>query len=104
MGNKSRKSQSKSSSRYFKRDNTKYYVQLCTQRGQNCQPSGTGMDERKYQKIVAQKNKVFKKYKKNGYKNEDKEILDRLRNECQEAIVNAKENYLWSKILLENLK
>ena len=29
-----------------------------------------------------------------GYKNEDREILDRLRNECQEAIVSAKENHL----------
>ena len=39
-------------------------------------------------------NKVFKKYKNNGYKSEDKEIIDRPRNERQEAIVNAKENYL----------
>ena len=45
-------------------------------------------------KLSRRKNKVFKKYKKNGYKNEDKEILDRLRNECQEAIITAKENYL----------
>ena len=69
-------------------------------------------------KLSRKKNKVFKKYKNNGYKNEDKDILDRLRNECQEAIVNAKEKYLItlgmkladpttgqkSKILLENLK
>ena len=41
----------------------------------------------------AKKHKVFKKYKKNGYKSEGKEIRDRLRNECQEAIVNDKENY-----------
>ncbi len=40
------------------------------------------------------KETVFKEYKRNGYKNEDKEIVDRLRNECQQAIVNAKENYL----------
>ena len=39
------------------------------------------------------KNKVFKRYKNNGYKNEDKVVVDRLRNECQDAIVNAKENY-----------
>ena len=44
--------------------------------------------------LSRRKNKAFKRYKKNGYKNEDKEIVDRLRNECQEAIVNAKENYL----------
>ena len=45
-------------------------------------------------KLSRKKNKVFKKYKKNGYKREDKEIVDRLRKECQEAIVDAKENYL----------
>ena len=38
--------------------------------------------------------KVFKNYKKNGYKSEDMEICDRLRNKCQEANANAKENYL----------
>ena len=43
--------------------------------------------------LSRRKNKVFKRYKKNGYKNEDKVVVDRLRNECQEAIVNAKENY-----------
>ena len=45
-------------------------------------------------KLSRKRNKVFKKYKRNGYKSEDKEIVDRLRNECQQAIVNAKENYL----------
>ena len=45
-------------------------------------------------KLLRKKSKVFKKYKKNGYKNDDKAIVDRLRNECQEAIVNAKESHL----------
>ena len=42
----------------------------------------------------AKNTKYLKNTKKHGYKTEDKEILDRLRNECQEAIVNAKESYL----------
>ena len=45
-------------------------------------------------KLLRNQNKVFKRYKNNGYKNEDKFVLDCLRNECQEAIVNAKEKYL----------
>ena len=45
-------------------------------------------------KVLRKQNKVFKRYKNNGYKNEDKVVVDRLRNECQEAIVNAKEKYL----------
>ena len=44
-------------------------------------------------KLSRKKSKVFKKYKTNGYKSEDKEIVDRLRNECHEAIVDAKGNY-----------
>ena len=45
-------------------------------------------------KLLRNQNKLFKRYKNNGYKNEDKITVDRLRNECQEAIVNAKEKYL----------
>ena len=49
----------------------------------------------RYIKTLSRKiNKVFKRYKINGYKIEDKIVVDRLRNEYQEAIVNAKENYL----------
>ena len=45
-------------------------------------------------KLLRNQGKVFKRYKNNGYKNEDKFVVDRLRNKCQEAIVNAKEKYL----------
>ena len=45
-------------------------------------------------KLIRNQNKIFKRYKKNGYKNEDKVVVDRLRNECHEAIKNAKEKYL----------
>ena len=44
--------------------------------------------------LSRKRNKVFKRYKLNGYKIEDKILVDRLRTEYQEAIVNAKENYL----------
>ena len=44
--------------------------------------------------MLRNQNKVFKRYKKNGYKIEDKVIVDRLRNECQETILNVKEKYL----------
>ena len=45
-------------------------------------------------KLLRNQNKVFNRYKKNGYKNEDKIVVDRLKNECQKAIGNAKEKYL----------
>ena len=45
-------------------------------------------------KSLRNQNKI---YKRNGYKNEDKVIMDILRNECHEAITNAKE-----KVILEN--
>ena len=44
--------------------------------------------------LSRKRNKVFKRYKLNGYKIEDKNLVDRLRTEYQEAVVNAKENYL----------
>ena len=37
-------------------------------------------------KLLKNQNKVFKRYKRNGYKNEDKIVVDRLKAECQEAI------------------
>ena len=44
--------------------------------------------------LLRKKSKVFKRYKKNGYKPEDKIILDRLRNESHETILNTKEKFL----------
>ena len=52
------------------------------------------MDEQIYQKIVSKKKQGFQRYKLNGYKIEEKALVDRLRTEYQEAVVNAKENYL----------
>ena len=44
--------------------------------------------------MLKKQNKIFYKYKENGYKNEDKAIVDRLKNECYEAIKEAKEKHL----------
>ena len=44
--------------------------------------------------LLRKQNKLYKKFKKNGYKNDDKTILDSFRIECSEAIKNAKEKFL----------
>ena len=44
-------------------------------------------------RLSRKRNNVFKRFKTNGYRSEDKVIVDRLRKVYQEAIVNAKENY-----------
>ena len=44
--------------------------------------------------LLKRQSKVFKRYKKNGYKNEDKVLVDQVKKDCQEAIENAKEKYL----------
>ena len=44
--------------------------------------------------LLRKQNKIYRKYKNNGYKNEDRIILDRLRNGCFDAISNAQEEYL----------
>ena len=49
---------------------------------------------RNIKNLLRHQNKIYKRYKKNGYKNEDKVIIDRLRKDCFEAIKNAKENHL----------
>ena len=41
-------------------------------------------------KLLRKQHKVFKRYKRNGYKNEDRVAVDRLRKELSETIVNAK--------------
>jgi hypothetical protein len=43
--------------------------------------------------LLRKQNKIYKRYMRNGYKHEDKIIMDRLRNECSLAIKNAKEKY-----------
>ena len=45
-------------------------------------------------KMLKKQRNVFNRYKRNGYKIEDKIVVDRLRSETQQAILNAKEKYL----------
>ena len=44
--------------------------------------------------MLRNQKKVYKRFKKNGYQHEDKIIVERLKIKCQEAILDAKENYL----------
>ena len=44
--------------------------------------------------MLNRKNRLFKNYKRHGYKLEDKVRLDNFRNECQEAVKTAKLTYL----------
>ena len=44
--------------------------------------------------MLNKKNRLFKNYKRHGYKPEDKVKLDNSRKECQEAVEDAKLNYL----------
>ena len=44
--------------------------------------------------LLNRKNRLFKSYKKHGYKIEDKDRLDAFRKECQQAVETAKLTYL----------
>ena len=43
--------------------------------------------------MLNRKNRLFKNYKKHGYKDDDKDRLDAYRIECQEAVKSAKSSY-----------
>ena len=44
--------------------------------------------------MLNRKNRLYKSYKRHGYKEEDKARLDTFRSECQLAVENAKLSYL----------
>ena len=44
--------------------------------------------------LLNRKNRLYKNYKKHGYKIEDKDRLDTFRSECHQLIEAAKLNYL----------
>ena len=44
--------------------------------------------------MLRKQNRIYRKYKNNGFREIDKEILDLSRKECTEAIENSKQNYL----------
>ena len=43
--------------------------------------------------MLNRKNRLFKNYKRHGYRPEDKVRLDNFRKECQEAVETAKLTY-----------
>ena len=45
-------------------------------------------------KMLKKQNRIYRKYKKNGFRDEDKLTLDIFRNECADAIKKSKEKYL----------
>ena len=44
--------------------------------------------------MLKRKNRLFKNYKKHGYKDDDQLRLDSFRNDCQKAVEKAKIDYL----------
>ena len=51
---------------------------------------------RNIKNLLRKQNKIYKKFKRNGYKIEDKLILDRMKTQSSEAIKNAKDDYMKS--------
>ena len=70
----------------------------------NFVPSSTitsNMNEPKWisrdiKKLLRKQKKLYKKYRLNGFKADDKVVIDNIRNECFQAIKISKENYLKS--------
>ena len=44
--------------------------------------------------MLNRKNRLYKSYKRHGYKEEDTVRLDAFRSECQQEVENAKSSYL----------
>ena len=44
--------------------------------------------------LLNKKNRLFKNYKRHGYREEEQVRLDTFRKECQEAVESAKQSYL----------
>ena len=49
---------------------------------------------RPLRKMLKRKNRLYKSYKRHGYKEEDKDSLDTFRTECHQAVEDAKLSYL----------
>ena len=54
------------------------------------------MDTKYIKNLLRKQKKFYKKYRLNGFKADDKVIVDRIREECFQAIKTSKENYLKS--------
>ena len=59
-----------------------------------CKPNVPKWITRDIKNLMRRQNNFYKKYKRSGFKADDKEKVDRFRDECFEAINKSKENYL----------
>ena len=57
-------------------------------------PSEPEWLNQKIKNMLKKQNRIYKKYKNNGFREVEKVSLDLYRNECAEAIRNSKQNYL----------
>ena len=57
-------------------------------------PSEPEWISREIKSMLTKQNRIYKKYKKNGFRKVDRVPLDLCRKECNEAIEKSKENYL----------
>ena len=57
-------------------------------------PSEPEWISRKIKNMLRKQNRMYKKYKQNGFREVDKATLDLCRKECDEEIENSKQNYL----------
>ena len=51
---------------------------------------------RNIKKLIRRQKKLYKKYRLSGFKSADKEAVDRIRDQCFQAIKESRENYLKS--------
>ena len=52
------------------------------------------MDHKANKTMLNKQSRLFKNFKKHGYKTDDKYMLDSYREECKKAIYNSREMYL----------
>ena len=57
-------------------------------------PSEPEWINRKIKNMLRKQNRIYKKYKRNGFREVDKIPLDLCRKECDEEIENSKQNYI----------
>ena len=59
-----------------------------------CTPRDAPWINKSLKILLRKKDKLYRNYKRHGYKPEDKTRLEAFRNECHEAINSAKQTYL----------
>ena len=72
-----------------------YNVKFCTKNAlSKIKPSEPEWLNNKIKAMLKKQNRHYKKYKKYGFKEEDKLALESYRSECAQAIEKSKQNYL----------